>query len=666
MSKGGRLMKKIIILVCCIIIYGVNAFEVSASDWPIYKGNIYFTGNNDEIIVKNNKVRWIYQAKNKVYNPIISDGKVYFVDIRRNVYCVDEESGRLLWQLNLTVVGSQFMARSRVRGTIKYPIIIGNRLFLTDNIAIYCINKNTGAVIWARTGMRNPKNPGNYRMAIVDGIYSNPVINGGRIFYGTRNLFMAREIRNGHLEWTNEKIKTYRGFPSFYDKYVFTQSMDYLKKKFSVYCLNARTGAQKWEQEFMRPHKIYPPVVYKQKVYMPVSKTIYCLSIKDGKVIWQKDYSDLITSNPSFTDREILFTVGNRKVVIINPETGIIKNKIETGERTAPHFVTIRDQIYIASTIRKKVKGKDRVYGKVQAIRFSNNKKLWEFTPPFPGAPRQPAAANGTLFFPAGRLIYALGPKGYRLSGGGGSSNYSSSKKESSLDKEKIEDLFKKKNSISYQDSKEYKQAKKKEPKLKMRKMKISIRDKDKNSLSGQVDVIKWRDGKAVYSQKLRITKQNQEITVPDDDGIEITINSRGYIPKKEIISRKDQNKVITLDKIRKGESFVVNNILFEFNEAYLLPQSKNFLKRLNGMMKRNPRVKIEVRGFTDTIGKRHYNVLLSRRRADAVVEYMVKNGISPERIRGKGFGPDRPIASNKTRAGRKKNRRVEFFIRDK
>jgi outer membrane protein OmpA-like peptidoglycan-associated protein len=56
----------------------------------------------------------------------------------------------------------------------------------------------------------------------------------------------------------------------------------------------------------------------------------------------------------------------------------------------------------------------------------------------------------------------------------------------------------------------------------------------------------------------------------------------------------------------------------------------------------------------------------LSERRADAVREYMIKNGISPERLAAMGFGPDKPIGDNKTVEGRRKNRRTEFFILDK
>ena len=79
--------------------------------------------------------------------------------------------------------------------------------------------------------------------------------------------------------------------------------------------------------------------------------------------------------------------------------------------------------------------------------------------------------------------------------------------------------------------------------------------------------------------------------------------------------------------------------------------------------MRGNRELRVEVRGHTDSTGDRDYNQKLSERRADAVVEYMIKNGISPERVRSVGFGQTRPVASNETREGRRKNRRTEFFF---
>ena len=79
--------------------------------------------------------------------------------------------------------------------------------------------------------------------------------------------------------------------------------------------------------------------------------------------------------------------------------------------------------------------------------------------------------------------------------------------------------------------------------------------------------------------------------------------------------------------------------------------------------MKENPDIKIEVRGHTDSTGTEEYNQKLSERRADSVIEYMIKNGISPERLNSVGFGEKKPVTSNDTEEGRSKNRRTEIYI---
>jgi OOP family OmpA-OmpF porin len=137
-------------------------------------------------------------------------------------------------------------------------------------------------------------------------------------------------------------------------------------------------------------------------------------------------------------------------------------------------------------------------------------------------------------------------------------------------------------------------------------------------------------------------------------------------VPKKAIISREDKDATIRLEKIEKGKGIVVENIHFEINEAYLLKESLNILDRMIEALKRNKKIRLEVRGHTDITGTHAHNMKLSERRADAVREYMIKNGISPERLVAVGFGPDKPIGDNKTVEGRRKNRRTEFFILDK
>ncbi|MBK8293018.1 MAG: OmpA family protein [Flammeovirgaceae bacterium] len=85
-----------------------------------------------------------------------------------------------------------------------------------------------------------------------------------------------------------------------------------------------------------------------------------------------------------------------------------------------------------------------------------------------------------------------------------------------------------------------------------------------------------------------------------------------------------------------------------------------------NKIMKTAASVKVEISGHTDNTGSHPYNVGLSKRRAEAVKKHLVKSGIDESRITVGGYGPDKPISDNKTRAGRQLNRRTEFTIIEK
>ena len=79
--------------------------------------------------------------------------------------------------------------------------------------------------------------------------------------------------------------------------------------------------------------------------------------------------------------------------------------------------------------------------------------------------------------------------------------------------------------------------------------------------------------------------------------------------------------------------------------------------------MKQNPDKTATISGHTDSTGSEAYNQKLSERRAISVKEEIVKQGISPDRLDAKGYGEEKPIATNKTKEGRQANRRVEAEV---
>jgi OOP family OmpA-OmpF porin len=103
--------------------------------------------------------------------------------------------------------------------------------------------------------------------------------------------------------------------------------------------------------------------------------------------------------------------------------------------------------------------------------------------------------------------------------------------------------------------------------------------------------------------------------------------------------------------------------ITFDTNSNVVKDAFKARLNLFADLMKKHPELKVEVQGHTDSLGSRAYNQALSERRALAVKNYLVNQGVEGTRLTSKGYGPDQPIASNATKAGRHANRRVEAKI---
>ena len=105
-------------------------------------------------------------------------------------------------------------------------------------------------------------------------------------------------------------------------------------------------------------------------------------------------------------------------------------------------------------------------------------------------------------------------------------------------------------------------------------------------------------------------------------------------------------------------------SVVFEVNEARLLPASMPVLNSLGRVLVRYPDIRVEIGGHTDSVGLQAYNMTLSQARADSVRTYLVKTfPIAPRRLTTRGYGEGKPVATNHTATGRTLNRRVEFTV---
>jgi outer membrane protein OmpA-like peptidoglycan-associated protein len=101
----------------------------------------------------------------------------------------------------------------------------------------------------------------------------------------------------------------------------------------------------------------------------------------------------------------------------------------------------------------------------------------------------------------------------------------------------------------------------------------------------------------------------------------------------------------------------------FDFNKANIKKEYIPLLKEVAKVLKENPNINLRIEGYTDDIGTKAYNQKLALKRAMAVKDFLVKEGIKPERIQVVGFGKEKYIAENTTPIGRLTNRRAEFIV---
>ena len=147
-------------------------------------------------------------------------------------------------------------------------------------------------------------------------------------------------------------------------------------------------------------------------------------------------------------------------------------------------------------------------------------------------------------------------------------------------------------------------------------------------------------------------------------------INAYLYVEEKEIYqNEKSENKKLLQkladnSSIDKSKSITLKNIYFENGNAILKSESYPMLEDLAEFLTQNKTLALEIIGHTDNIGSASKNLVLSKERAQSVIDFLVNNGVEKERLKANGYGQEQPIASNDDeKEGRELNRRIEVRV---
>ncbi|MBL7851884.1 MAG: OmpA family protein [Cyclobacteriaceae bacterium] len=189
---------------------------------------------------------------------------------------------------------------------------------------------------------------------------------------------------------------------------------------------------------------------------------------------------------------------------------------------------------------------------------------------------------------------------------------------------------------------------------------------KTNDLLSAKVDFTLRPDRKSTYSVAAEGGKFSLE--VGKLGWYVLTASAEGYLPATDSLNFDSEDaspvsKDLYLAPIEVGLTVRLKNIYFDFNKTTLKPESFVELNKVVDFLQSNPTVEIEIAGHTDSKGTDEYNNTLSQGRSQAVVDYLVSQGIDAVRLTARGYGESKPIDTNDTPEGQANNRRVEFTV---
>jgi outer membrane protein OmpA-like peptidoglycan-associated protein len=195
------------------------------------------------------------------------------------------------------------------------------------------------------------------------------------------------------------------------------------------------------------------------------------------------------------------------------------------------------------------------------------------------------------------------------------------------------------------------------------------VTNEQKNPVKAVISIFNTRTGVEVAQFESNAATGQFTLPVPAGANYAMLVMAPGYMFQSQNINvpygtkSKDMYRYVELLKMEVDKSVALRNVFFDFGQHIPTAASFKELNVLFQLMVGQPNMKVEISGHTDNRGSQQSNQILSERRAKAIVDFLIRNGIDPARLSYVGYGYDRPIAPNTTAEGRSQNRRTEFKI---
>jgi outer membrane protein OmpA-like peptidoglycan-associated protein len=192
---------------------------------------------------------------------------------------------------------------------------------------------------------------------------------------------------------------------------------------------------------------------------------------------------------------------------------------------------------------------------------------------------------------------------------------------------------------------------------------------KTQKVIKADLELIDLRTNKVVQRFASESTTGQYLTALPNGTEWGLYVTAEGYFYKSLSFDYSQRQQAegyeldIQLDPLNREGFGILNNIYFETGKADLQEKSRTELEKLIQQLKQQSTLRIEIAGHTDDIGDAKQNQILSQKRAQSVVDYLIKAGVAAARIKAIGLGESKPIVPNTSDQNRQLNRRIEWRI---
>jgi outer membrane protein assembly factor BamB len=305
---------------------------VAQAAWPTFKGDNARTGRAASRLSMPIQVKWRVHLRKSLYSsPVVADGRVYVGSSSKRVYCLELESGKILWEKEIP---------ARIWGST--PTVDQGRVFVgAVDGCIYSLDAVSGEIVSTYCA-KNPDFLGNAD------VLSSPLIEGGRLVFGSDNDDIYGWDLNGQMplwRFTTGDI-LHDNSASALSGTAYMASRDG-----HAYALDLTTGALRWKSaQIAKPYNTTPSLDGERAYLSGSDGDLHVLSLLDGHELWSFHTGRIMMSSPSFDGKgKLVFGSGDKCVYALNASDGSQVWKFKTGDGVLSSPLITGNLVWIGS-----------------------------------------------------------------------------------------------------------------------------------------------------------------------------------------------------------------------------------------------------------------------------------------------------------------------------